>query len=295
MHVFARLVGQAEQAGWYGRAPAVIPAKDFTSGDGWRTALLDRAAAAKAYADPVVSRYQVGTAALGISGNVYLGTNLEFRGQNLSCTVHGEQAAVLNAWMHGETALRAIAVMGAPCGHCRQFLYETNDAKHLQVLLPDNPEGRPLTDLLPEAFGPSELGMEAALLKPSYATFEAVETDNKLLKVAIEEAARSYAPYSGNLAGACLEFDDGTLIPGRYAENVAFNPSLPPVAAALTLARLYGRPDAVLKAAAMVEVDAVSSQVNAGSLLLSSRFQEGQKSGETGQMALTTRKLLLAR
>ncbi|MBO5493516.1 MAG: hypothetical protein J5974_09330, partial [Pyramidobacter sp.] len=52
-----------------------------------------------------VSGFRVGAAALGASGRVWLGANLEFAGLPLNFTVHAEQAAVLNARSHGETKL----------------------------------------------------------------------------------------------------------------------------------------------------------------------------------------------
>ena len=49
----------------------------------------------------------VGAVALGLSGALYAGANLEFLGQSLSLSVHAEQAAVYNAWVHGEAGVSA--------------------------------------------------------------------------------------------------------------------------------------------------------------------------------------------
>lgn len=79
---------------------------------------------AKRFARPPISLYHVGIAGLGKSGTIYLGVNLEFLGLPLSQAVHGEQFLVANARNHGEKELVMIALSAAPCGHCRQFLYE---------------------------------------------------------------------------------------------------------------------------------------------------------------------------
>src|SRR4030081_3775653 len=79
---------------------------------------------AEAYTSPPISNFRVGAIALGRSGALYAGANLEFPGQSLSFTVHAEQAAVYNAWLHGETGVTLIASTAHPCGYCRQFLNE---------------------------------------------------------------------------------------------------------------------------------------------------------------------------
>jgi cytidine deaminase len=62
------------------------------------------------------------------SGAVYVGVNLEFPGMPLNASVHAEQCLVANLLLHGEASLRALAVSAAPCGHCRQFYSELQDA-----------------------------------------------------------------------------------------------------------------------------------------------------------------------
>jgi cytidine deaminase len=75
------------------------------------------------------TNFFVGTVALGSSGSIYFGANYEFPGQALSFTVHGEQAATAHAISCGESGMQMLAVSAAPCGYCRQFLYElTSDS-----------------------------------------------------------------------------------------------------------------------------------------------------------------------
>ena len=99
---------------------------------------------AQQYAIVPVSHYQVGAVAAGMPKantgwcSLYLGANFEFRGMALSFTIHAEQAATNNAWLSGEPGVQSLAISAAPCGYCRQFLYELVTAKQLQILLPAN-------------------------------------------------------------------------------------------------------------------------------------------------------------
>jgi cytidine deaminase len=109
-------------------------------------------------AKPPVSNFRVGCVSRGLSGALYFGTNLEFAGEALSFTVHAEQSSVTNAWMNGEEGIDLIAVNAAPCGYCRQFLNELVTADRLTVAMPK--ETRALSELLPSAFGPRDLGVQ---------------------------------------------------------------------------------------------------------------------------------------
>ena len=97
------------------------------------TMLLPTAAT---YARPPVSNFKVGCVSRGLTGNLYLGANVEFAGEALSFTVHAEQSSVGNAWMNGEEGIDLIAVTAAPCGYCRQFLNELTTADSLTIAIP---------------------------------------------------------------------------------------------------------------------------------------------------------------
>ena len=62
--------------------------------------------------------------ALGASGRLFVGVNLEFPGLPLHHSVHAEQFLIANAGQAGEQALTRLAVSAVPCGHCRQFCSE---------------------------------------------------------------------------------------------------------------------------------------------------------------------------
>lgn len=114
-------------------------------------------------AKPPISKFYVGAVSRGKSGNLYLGSNMEFQGQALSFCVHGEQSTTMNAWMHGESTIDILAISAAPCGYCRQFLNELRGASDLNIVIPDAP-GLHLRDLLPHAFGPGDLDISTRLM-----------------------------------------------------------------------------------------------------------------------------------
>lgn len=186
---------------------------------------------ARSFARPFVSGYQVGAAAIGKSGNIYLGVNLEFPGLPLNATVHGEQFLIANARNHGETEIVALAVSAAPCGHCRQFLHEIDDNGQLQILLPNTPS-KTLSSLLPESFGPKDLGLAANFLaQPT--EYPPFTQESPLVAKALKAAFASYAPYSHSRSGVAIRTIDGKIYTGSYLENAAFNPSLSPLQTAI--------------------------------------------------------------
>ena len=234
---------------------------------------LRRAVAeARALARAPVSGFAVGAAARGGSGAVYPGANLEFPGLPLGATVHAEQAAIANAWAHGETSVSALAVSAAPCGHCRQFLNELRDARELRVLIPGR-DAMTLGELLPEAFGPDVLGtterlLDEAVHRLQFADPAAVTAIDPLPGAALSAATTSYAPYSGTLAGLALALADGSIVAGRSAENAAYNPGLPPLQAALIALAVAGTSyDAIARAVLVETAGSVSHQAASAALL----------------------------
>jgi cytidine deaminase len=194
---------------------------------------------AKLYAATRISNFQVGAVAKArISDNsdkfaLFLGANIEFPGQALIQSIHAEQAAVISAWMQGAVQIDAVAVTAAPCGYCRQFLYELQNSPNLTLMLqkPDKGEAAKynLSNLLPEAFGPQELGSKTGLMVspdqlPALSLLPS--SNDPFVLEALAAARNSYAPYSQNFAGCAIKTVDGKMYAGRYAENAAFNPSL---------------------------------------------------------------------
>ena len=189
--------------------------------------------AAQKFALPSISNFFVGAVGLGSSGSLYFGANYEFVGQALSFTVHGEQAATAHAISCDETGLQKLAVSAAPCGYCRQFLYELTTAATLQILLPNTPPAL-LTSLIPDAFGPSDLGVTAALMSPqSHNMTLSSGSGDPVVQAALKAANASYAPYTFDYSGVALKTKDGGIFAGSVAEDAAFNPSMSPLEAAV--------------------------------------------------------------
>jgi cytidine deaminase len=180
---------------------------------------------------PPLSDYHVGAVLLGVSNSLYLGGNIEVPGQALGLAVHGEQAAIANAYMHGEDGVKALAVTAAPCGHCRQFLTEMVPGGGLRVLFPQA-SPTTLAALLPMAFGPQNLGRKQGAL-PIRAIRLELKAEDTAIAAALEAACRSYAPYTHSPSGVAVVTASGRTFAGAYIENVAFNPSLSPLQTAL--------------------------------------------------------------
>ncbi|USD38818.1 MULTISPECIES: cytidine deaminase [Ferrimonas] len=178
-----------------------------------------------------ISNFFVGAIAHGESGDIYMGANMELVGEALFHSVHAEQSAISHAWLAGEQKLVGITVNYSPCGHCRQFMTELNNNDNLTIRLPEQPP-QPLTHYLPYAFGPKDLGMEDGLLDGNDHEMT-LDSDDPLVQRALREANASYAPYSNTPAAIVLATESGQVFVGRYAENAAFNPSLPPMQMAI--------------------------------------------------------------
>lgn len=133
-----------------------------------RRYLIEQAIIARQHAYVPYSNYPVGAALLTESGEVFTGCNVEIA--SFGATVCGERNAVFKAVSEGQRDFRAIAVVtqngAAPCGICRQVMFEFAPALHVIMLDPEGEitwEGK-LTELLPLGFGPQTLaeGQSAA-------------------------------------------------------------------------------------------------------------------------------------
>lgn len=124
-----------------------------------------RAAAERAYAP--YSRFAVGAALAFADGAVVTGANVENASYGLSlCAETAAVAAAMNAGRRG--GLVAVAVIGGnagtitPCGRCRQVLNELADLGGTDPVIwcagGDEVLELRLSNLLPHAFGPGNLG-----------------------------------------------------------------------------------------------------------------------------------------
>lgn len=239
---------------------------------------------ARLYAVVPVSDFRVGAVAGGMPSpgtdwcSLYLGANFEFANTALSFTVHAEQAATNNAWLTGEPGIQSLAISDPPCGYCRQFLYELVTAKQLSIILPTERDALtytsiPLTELLPRAFGPNDLGVEGGLMDPRLCShnlvLESGAPADPVIAAALGAASGSYAPYSTGeshaYAGVAVQLADGSIYAGRHAENAAYNPSLSPLQSALAFMNMSQpvSPTRVVKRCVLVEVPTIASQRSA--------------------------------
>lgn len=129
-----------------------------------RRRLLEAAKEAAGRAYCPYSRFPVGAAVLGASGEVYTGCNVENASTGL--TMCAERGAVSRLVASGESPPRLLAVLvytptptpTAPCGACRQVLHEFNP-DCIVISSCDGPIAieTTLDRLLPQAFGPRSL------------------------------------------------------------------------------------------------------------------------------------------
>jgi cytidine deaminase len=115
-----------------------------------------RAAMARAYAP--YSGFPVGAAGLTTDGRIVTGCNVE----NASYGVGLCAECGLVSALHGTGGGRLVAVAVVqgdgspvmPCGRCRQLLWEHGGA----IMLLETARGiRPMSEVLPDAFGPEDL------------------------------------------------------------------------------------------------------------------------------------------
>jgi cytidine deaminase len=105
------------------------------------------------------SKYRVGAALRGASGQIYTGANVENASYGL--TICAERSAIVKAISEGERKFTAIAVVtstgATPCGACRQALAEFGD---MCVLVADgrgHVETYMVSELLTHGFDGSQL------------------------------------------------------------------------------------------------------------------------------------------
>jgi cytidine deaminase len=142
--------------------PSGTPSVDAAAVD-W-PALRAAAVEALRHAYVPYSHFPVGVAGLADDGRVVSGCNVENASYGL--TLCAECGLVSDLARTGGGRLVAVACVGAdgrplmPCGRCRQLLWEHGGA---EMLLETVSLGIvPLREVLPDAFGPADLGGHGA-------------------------------------------------------------------------------------------------------------------------------------
>ena len=124
--------------------------------------LVQRAVAALDHAYSPYSKISVGAALRAADGRVFSGCNVE--NASYGMTWCAERTAVVKAVSEGAREFTTLAIATTferplmPCGACRQVLHEFAPRLRLIVAGADGARYETfLHDLLPEAFGPSDL------------------------------------------------------------------------------------------------------------------------------------------
>jgi cytidine deaminase len=123
----------------------------------WET-LRDAAVAAAASAYAPYSGLHVGAAAVCDDGRLVTGCNVENASYGLAlcaeCTMAGQLRLTGGGRLVAVACRSGTGELFMPCGRCRQVLYELGGPE----CLIDTPRGAlPLRDVLPHAFGPTDL------------------------------------------------------------------------------------------------------------------------------------------
>jgi cytidine deaminase len=212
---------------------------------------------AQTLARPPISNFKAAVVARGAHGDLYLGGNLEIPGEPLGFSVHAEQSAICNAYMHADEGVTAIAGSDAPCGHCRQFINELARGAQTEIII-EGSAPTSLATLLPQSFGPKDLGATGAFPVKQIALTLPTQpsaSDAALAEAALAAARSSYAPYSKSPAGVAIATRTGRIFRGSYIENAAFNPSLSPLQVTLLALIGAGATPGDITRAALVEVE----------------------------------------
>ena len=125
--------------------------------------LIQKAKEAKEQAYAPYSGFHVGAALLCKDGTIFTGCNIE--NSAYGPTNCAERTAIFKAVSEGFREFEAIAIISdskqptAPCGVCRQALYEFGGPKLTVIMAKDENDYivTALGDLLPYGFGPANL------------------------------------------------------------------------------------------------------------------------------------------
>lgn len=125
-----------------------------------RENLAAAAMAARELAYAPYSGYMVGAAVMASDGQVFTGANVENAAYPAS--ICAERVAITKAVSEGVREFVAIAIAtqnaGAPCGICRQVMFEFAPGMTVYLLDEDDIQADYLVvDLLPHGFGPRDL------------------------------------------------------------------------------------------------------------------------------------------
>lgn len=123
--------------------------------------LLAEAKRVREFAYCPYSKFAVGAAVLGASGEIYGGCNVE--NASYSMTNCAERTAIYKAISAGEEDILALAVVAGganpvpPCGACRQVIAEFRIPHILMANLAGDVKEMTLSEILPDAFSEEDI------------------------------------------------------------------------------------------------------------------------------------------
>ena len=123
--------------------------------------LLTEAKRVREFAYCPYSKFAVGAAVLGASGEIYGGCNVE--NASYSMTNCAERTAIYKAISAGEEDILALAVVAGganpvpPCGACRQVIAEFRIPHILMANLAGDVKEMTLSEILPDAFSEEDI------------------------------------------------------------------------------------------------------------------------------------------
>ena len=207
---------------------------------------------AKRLARPSLTGKSIGAAALGASGAVYLGGNVEVFAGGISLNTHAEQRVVMNALSRGERGLLALAVSAAPCGGCLQFLHELAGHDGIRFLITGAARPLSISDLLPNPYG-----KQGSLLLPRSNGLSLPGRVSRahlaLAQAALAAAEMSYASPSVPPSGVALRTRDGRVYLGPSVDIPGHSHNMHPLQAALAAMASDGAAFSGIVEAALVE------------------------------------------
>lgn len=109
-----------------------------------------------------------------------------------------------------------------------------------------------LGDYLPDSFGPKDLNITTLLMDKVNHGYQ-IDNTSQLAQQALQAINRSHAPYSHSHSGIAVQMKSGKIFQGSYAENAAFNPSMPPLQAALIALNMAGENVMDIESAILIE------------------------------------------
>jgi len=124
--------------------------------------LVSAAEAARERAYAPYSGFSVGAAVSDDQGRIFAGANVENASYGLA--ICAERSAIASAVSAGARHLRELVVVtgshppSAPCGACRQVMLEFGPDMRVTAVGPQGARTWRLVDLLPDPFGPEDLG-----------------------------------------------------------------------------------------------------------------------------------------